>query len=197
MAIENYKWKYRSLLFKLVTEYLTKICIHDTPVLKKSVVDRRPEQWMLGVAVSENHLELSLIRCRFYSSLSKSLGWGCAFIELSRCVWYSSIWISKQKPAIESINYRFRNVVVSALSVSDLILPFQFHFVFFPSWTQLDDFLPCSPEDCAFIYFSSLLWNILSPVLISGGPVVGNPPASTGNVGLILAWGRFHIPRGD
>lgn len=161
------------------------------------MVDRRLEQWLLGVAVSENHLELSLIRCRFCSSLSKSLGWGCAFIELSRCVWYSSVWVSKQKPAIESINYRVCNVVVSAVSVSDLILPFQFHFVFFPSWTQLDDLLPCSPEDCAFIYFSSLLWNILSPVLISGSPVVGNPPASIGNMGLILAWGRFHIPRGD
>ena len=161
------------------------------------MVDCRLEQWLLGVAVSENHLELSLIRCRFYSSLSKSLGWGCAFIKFSRCIWYSNIWISKQKPAIESINYRFCNVVVSALSISDLILPFQFNFVFFPSRTQLDDFLPCSTEDCAFIYSASLLWNILSPVLISGGPVVGNPPASTGNMGLILAWGRFRIPRGN
>ena len=161
------------------------------------MVDCRLEQWLLGVAVSENHLELSLIRCRFYSSLSKSLGWGCAFIKFSRCIWYSNIWISKQKPAIESINYRFCNVVVSALSVSDLILPFQFNFVFFPSRTQLDDFLPCSTEDCTFIYSASLLWNILSPVLISGGPVVGNPPASTGNMGLILAWGMFHIPRGN
>lgn len=161
------------------------------------MVDCRLEQWLLGVAVSENHLELSLIRCRFYSSLSKSLGWGCAFIKFSRCIWYSNIWISKQKPAIESINYRFCNVVVSALSVSDLILPFQFNFVFFPSRTQLDDFLPCSTENCTFIYSASLLWNILSPVLISGGPVVGNPPASTGNMGLILAWGMFHIPRGN
>ena len=161
------------------------------------MVDCRLEQWLLGVAVSENHLELSLIRCRFYSSLSKSLGWGCAFIKFSRCIWYSNIWISQQKPAIESINYRFRNVVVSALSVSDLILPFQFHFVFFPSRTQLDDFLPCSTEGCVFVYSASLLWNILSAVLISDGPVVGNPPASTGNMGLILAWGRFHIPRGN
>ena len=94
-------------------------------------------------------------------------------------IWYSSIWISKQKLALESINYRFCNIVVSALSVSDLILPFQFILYFSRHEFSWMTFFPVPQRLLLFILL--LCCGVPSPQCWS--PVVqwlGVPPPAQG-----------------
>ena len=72
-------------------------------------------------------------------------------------IWYSSIWISKQKLALESINYRFCNIVVSALSVYDLILPFQFILYFSSHEFSWMTFFPVPQRLCFYLFCFSVV----------------------------------------